>query len=276
MKKLVQLSILTVIVILFLHGQGWAQIDGDLAAYYQTYGSKTAKENLDANVEPLLNVFGYYTGSALYNTAEVHGMLGFDVGIKTAIVLVGDNLKSDWAGSQGVAGGPLGDYNAIPLPVLHVGFGLGSNVELIGRAFSYPIAETADGEATNISLVGVGIKYGIVQSLLLPRISVIAAYHRLIIPEEYDFEGVQTLSLDLMISKGIPFFATFYGGVGIDRSSMTVNLKPLLDESFDYSSSLFSGVVGIKFDFIPFVYLSADYNFGANRGVNLGAGINFR
>ena len=276
MKKFVQISIMAVMVVLLIQGPGWTQIKAGLADYYSANSAKTARENLDANVEPLLNLFGYYSGSALFNTAEVHGMLGFDVGVKTAIVLIGDNLKSDWQGTQGVTGGPLGDYNALPLPVLHAGVGLGSNLEIIGRAFSYPIAETADGKSTNISLVGIGFKYGIMQSLLLPRISVMAVYHRLIIPEEYDFEGVQTLSLDLMISKGIPFFATFYGGVGIDRASMTVDLQPLANEAFDYSTSLFRGVVGIKFDFIPFVYLSADYNFGANQGVNLGAGINFR
>jgi len=247
-----------------------------LSAYYVEYAGKTAEDNLGENVEPLLSLFGYYTGSGLFNTAETHSILGFDVGIKAAIAMVGDNLKTDWEGVGGVKGGPLGEYSTLPLPLIHAGIGLGSNIEIIGRAFSYPIAETAEGESENITLIGAGIKYGVVQNMLLPRVSVIASFHKLLIPDKFEFANVQTISLDLIVSKGIPFVATFYGGVGIDRASMTVDLKKPISESFDYTQSMFRGVVGVKFDFIPFVFINADYNFGVNQGVNVGLGLNLR
>lgn len=269
-------SILAVCSILFSQGLGFAQIKADLSDYYLTYDGKTPEENLEENVSPLLGLFGHYTGSNLFNTGKTHGMLGFDIGVKAMILFVGDNVKTSWpAGQGGVQGGPLGENTTIALPMLHAGIGLFPNLEVIGRVFSYNMAETAIGDGGNITLLGAGVKYGIMQTLLLPKVSIIAAYHKLVVPEDFDFRDVQTISLDLVISKGIPMLATFYGGVGLDRSSISVDVQQI-SSSFDFTESMFRGVVGVKVDFIPLVYLSADYNFGAHQGVNLGLGLSLR
>jgi hypothetical protein len=252
----------------------FSQIKADLEDYYQASGGKTAKENLDANVEPLLELFGFYTGGGMYNTAKTHSILGVDVGVKAIMMVISDDAKTDWAGAGGVKGGPLGDYKAVPLPVFQAGVGLGSSLELMGRFFSAPIAES-NGKKENITLLGVGLKYGVIQSMVLPRVSLIAAYHKLSVPVEYDFGDVSSISLDLVVSKGIPFLATFYGGIGIDKSNMTVKIKQI-SESFDYSASQFRGVVGVKFDFIPLAYANVDYNFGAHQGLTLGLGLSLR
>lgn len=274
MKFKVIFTNVLILSVFLLSNFTFSQIKADLEDYYQASGGKTAKENLDANVEPLLELFGFYTGGGLYNTAKTHGILGVDVGIKAVMMVISDDVKTDWAGAGGVKGGPLGDYKAVPLPVLQAGVGLGSNLELMGRFFSAPIAES-NGKKENITLLGVGLKYGVIQSMVLPRVSIIAGYHKLSVPAEYDFGDVSSLSLDLVVSKGIPLLATLYGGIGIDKSNMTVEIKQI-NKSFDYSSSQFRGVVGVKFDFIPLVYANVDYNFGAHQGITLGVGLSLR
>lgn len=273
--------VFTSIVLLFLFsGIATAQIDAGLADYYAGDTAELAQQNLDANVEPLRDLFGFYSGGGLYNTAKTHGTLGFDVGIRGIMMFVGDDMKSDWDGGAlgGEKGGPLGDYSVVPLPLLQASVGLGSGLDLIGRFFSYPIAENAAGDAENITLIGAGIKYGLVQNMLMPRISVIAAYHKLIVPADYDFGDIGTASVDLVISKGIPFLATIYGGFGIDHTTMNVEIEVdgTTIKPDPYTATNFRGVVGIKLDFIPFVFINADYNFGVHQGVSLGMGLSLR
>jgi hypothetical protein len=252
-----------------------AQVKISLKDYYQPTTGKTAKENLDSNIEPVLGLFGHYAGGGLFHTAETHSILGFDVGARAIVMFIGDNAKTEWKGQSGVEGGPLGDRTSVPLPVIHASVGLGSGLELMGRFFSAPIAETAQGKKSNLTLLGAGLKYGLVQNMLLPRVTLIAAYHKLVVPEEFEFGDVGTVSLDLVISKGIPMLMTFYGGVGVDRTSMSVNLEGISD-TFDYAQSKFRGVVGLKLDFIPFIYINADYNFGPYQGLNVGLGLSLR
>lgn len=268
-------AFLTILFILSITQVTLAQIKTGFSDYFVATAEKTARENLDANVTPLVKLFGSYMGGALFNTGKTHGLLGLDVGVKGVIVFIDDNLKSDWAGAAGVEGGPLGEFNTVSLPVLQAGVGLIGNLEVVGRYFSYPIAETAEGKKENISVVGGGLKYGIIQNFALPRVSVMASYHKLIVPEAYEFADVNTVSLDLIISKSVPMLATFYGAVGVDRSSMSLEI-PEIKEQLDYNESMFRGVVGVKFDFLPFVYISTDYNFGVNRGINVGLGLSIR
>lgn len=265
----------TIIFVVAIAQVSLAQIQTGFSDYYMEAAGKTARENLDENVTPLVKLFGTYMGGALFNTGKTHGLLGFDVGVKGIIVFIDDNLKTDWEGTAGVNGGPLAEFNTVSLPMLHAGIGLGSNLEIVGRFFSYPIAETAEGEKENISVIGGGIKYGLIQNFALPRVSVMASYHKLIVPEAYEFADVNTLSFDLIVSKSVPMLATVYGAIGLDRSTMALEI-PEINEELDYAESMFRGVIGVKFDFLPLVYISTDYNFGVNRGLNVGLGLNLR
>jgi hypothetical protein len=265
----------TILFILSIAQVSLAQIKTGFSDYYVSANGNTDRQNLDENVTPIVKLFGSYMGGALFNTGNTHGLLGFDVGVKGIILFIDDNLKTDWTGTSGVKGGPLGEFNTVPIPMLQAGIGLIGNLEVVGRFFSYPIAETPEGKAENISVIGGGIKYGVIQNFALPRVSVMASYHKLIVPEAYEFADVNTVSLDLIISKSVPMLATVYGAVGVDRSSMSLEI-PEIKEQLDYSESMFRGVVGVKFDFLPFVYISTDYNFGVNRGLNVGLGLSIR
>ena len=270
---------IALVMILGVSTIGLAQINMGLQEYYKAEYGKTAEQNLEDNVTPLLRVFGCYSGGGLFHTAKTHGILGLDVGLRVITIRVGDDLKTDWAGSTGEKGGPLGEYDYIPIPMLHASVGLPMNLEATARVFSYPIGETSEGESSNFTIVGVGLKYGAIQNMLFPRVMIMASYHQLIVPEEFDFANVSTVSLDLVVSKGIPMLATFYGGLGVDNSTMKVEFDipggGKYEDEFK-TGAMFRGVVGVKLDFIPFIYINADYNFGKNKGINLGLGLSFR
>ncbi len=239
---------------------------------------KQANENLKTAVDPMLDMFGFVTGGGLYNTADVHGVLGFDVGVKMTAMMVGTNQKPQLNGlSANLKNGPLGDESVIPVPVLHVGLGLTGNLELIGRYFSFPMGKegSADG---NITLIGVGAKYGLLQTFGLPKIAVLAAYHRLSVPAEFQFDKVNNFSAAIVASYSLPALATIYGGAGIDYSSFTIDFPDPFPDPDAFHKQNFRANVGVKINPIPLLplFVNVDYNFGAIKGISGGLGISLR
>ena len=238
---------------------------------------ENAISNLDAAVDPLLDLFGYYTGGGLYHTAKVHGLGGFDVGIKLVTMMITDDQKPDlpFPNSSEAYGGVFKNTDLMPLPLLQVSVGLPGNLEATGRFFTYPIGEGED--EGNITLVGLGVKYGLVQNILLPRVAVVAAYHYLNVPEEFDFGSVNSISAALVASKGFPFIDV-YGGIGVDVNKLEIDLElpGLGPVSKKYEKSNFRGNVGLKIKPFPFIFINADYNFGGVQGFNVGLGLSFR
>jgi len=242
-----------------------------------TDAEEQAIENLDTAVGPLLDLFGFYTGGGLYHSAKVHGLGGFDVGVRVLTMMITEDQKPDlpYPSTSSVNGGVFKNMDLIALPVLQVSVGLPGSLEATGRFFTYPIGEGED--EGNITLIGLGVKYGLIQNMLLPRVAVIATYHYLNVPEEFDFGSVNSISAALIASKGFPFI-DFYGGLGVDFNKLEVDLEipglgPIVKR---YEKTNFRGNLGIKIKPIPFVFIHADYNFGGIQGFNAGLGINFR
>lgn len=233
--------------------------------------------NLDAAVDPLLDLFGFYTGGGLYHTGKVHGLGGFDVGVKLITMMVSEDQKPDlpYPSDSSVNGGVFKNTELMPLPLLQVSVGLPGNLEATGRFFTYPMGEGED--EGNITLVGLGVKYGLLQTMFLPKVAVVAAYHYLNVPEEFDFGSVNSISAALVASKGFPFI-DIYGGLGVDFNKLEVDLEiPGLGQvSKKYEKSNFRGNLGIKIKPIPFIFINADYNFGGVQGFNVGLGLSFR
>lgn len=237
-----------------------------------------AMQNLDEVIAPLLDLFGFYTGGSLYHSAKIHGLGGFDVGVRVITMMISEDQKPDlpFPSSTEVNGGVFRGMELMPLPLLQVSIGLPGSLEATGRFFTYPIGE--DEKEGNITLIGLGVKYGLLQNMVLPRVAVVAAYHYLNVPEEFDFGSVNNISADLIISKGFPFI-DFYGGVGIDRSKLDVDLTlppPLGNVTKTFEKSNFRGNVGFKLKPFPLLFIHADYNFGSVKGFNAGLGISFR
>lgn len=238
---------------------------------------EAAQANLDDAVKPLLDLFGFYTGGGLYHTADIHGLGGFDVGVRVVTMMISKDQKPDlpFPKNESAYGGVFRDMELMPLPLLQVGVGLPGNVEATGRFFTYPIGE---GEKEgNVTLIGLGVKYGLLQNMLLPRVAIVAAYHYLSVPQEFDFGSVSSLSAALVVSKGFPFI-DIYGGIGVDNNKLEIDLTlpglgPITKK---YENSNFRGNLGLKIKPIPLVFINADYNFGGVQGFNVGLGLSFR
>jgi len=239
-----------------------------------------AIKNLDEAIDPLLDLFGFYTGGGLYHSAKVHGLGGFDVGIRIITMMISEDQKPDlpypqYEGFKPAQGGVFRNIELMPLPVLQVSVGLPGNVEATGRFFTYPIGE--DEKEGNITLIGLGVKYGLLQNMVLPKVSIVGAYHFLNVPEEFDFGSVSSLSAALVVSKGFPFI-DIYGGLGVDFNKLEVDLElpGLGPVTKKYEKSNFRGNLGFKFKPIPLLFIHADYNFGGVQGFNVGLGLSFR
>ena len=128
---------------------------------------------------------------------------------------------------------------------------------------------------TSNALIGLGAKYGILQNFALPKVAVVAAYHYLTLPDEFDFGSVNNISGALVVSKGFPFI-TVYGAVGVDYSTLAIDLPDPIEDPDPYSKTNFRGNVGLKLSPIPLVYINLDYNFGAVEGLTAGLGISIR
>lgn len=238
---------------------------------------ENAVANLDDAIEPLLDLFGFYTGGGLYNTADVHSLGGFDVGARVVTMMVSKDQKPDLPFPKNTAayGGVFKGMELMPLPLLQVSVGLPGNVEAMGRFFTYPLGE--DEKEGNVTLIGLGVKYGLLQNMLLPKVAITAAYHYLNVPKEFDFGSVSSLSAALIVSKGFPFFDV-YGGIGVDNNKLEIDLKlpglgPITKK---YEKSNFRGNLGIKIKPLPLLFVHADYNFGGVQGFNAGLGLSFR
>jgi len=235
-------------------------------------------ENLDTAVDPLLDFLGFYTGGGLYHTAKTHGLGGFDVGLRVVTMMVSDDQKPILPNADpnipGAYGGLFKDFNLYALPLLQVSIGLPGNLDAMARFFS---AEVGGGDAKGrYTLIGLGAKYGLIQNIALPRVSLIGMYHYLDTDANFDFGKVHSINAAAIISKGILFF-DIYGGLGFDYNTIEVNLElpglgPVVKK---YNKSNFRGDVGVKIKPIPLLFIHVDYSFGKVQGFNVGLGLNF-
>ncbi|NOZ60620.1 MAG: hypothetical protein GXO74_02965 [Calditrichaeota bacterium] len=250
------------------------------------YGSKPANEaqmetqsNLDEVIQPLLDLFGFYSGGGLYHTADIHGTGGFDVGLRVITMMVKNDQKPPlpFPNDENLNGGVFRDMTLMPLPVLQASLGLPGNIEATGRFFTYPMG---DGDKKgNITLIGIGVKYGLLQNMLLPRVAIVGAYHYLTVPADFDFGNVSSISGAVVASKSFLGILEAYGSVGIDYNKFEVDMNlpdPIGKVTKNYTNQNVRYIVGLKISPFPLLYIHADYDFGKVQGFNVGAGVSFR
>jgi hypothetical protein len=234
--------------------------------------------NLDEAIEPLLDFFGFYTGGGLYHSANTHGLGGFDVGLRVITMMISEDQKPDlpFPRTDAAYGGVFKDMELMAMPLLQVSVGLPGSLEATGRFFTYPIGEGED--EGNITLIGLGVKYGLLQNILLPRVAVVATYHYLNVPEEFDFGSANNISAALVVSKGFAI-VDVYGGLGYDYTTLAIDLDfpdPIGPVKKEFNKGNFRGNLGLKIKPFPLLFIHADYNFGGVQGFNVGLGLNFR
>lgn len=231
---------------------------------------------LDEAVEPILKFFGALGGSGFVNTAKLHAFGGFDIGLRVVGAVVPDEfsglLLPSRTGEQ--IGGPFAEENVLALPFLTASLGLFGNLEVLARYFTFPLGdEPTDGTVT---LVGGGVKYGLLQTGMIPKLTVIGAYQALIVPDEFDFGTVKIASLKAFASKDF-LILTVYGGGGLDKTFLTLDIQDLPpDFDRDYDATHTHWTLGATATVFPFVRVNGEFSFGEFDSFTIGASVSIR
>lgn len=232
-------------------------------------------DQLNDPVEQILQFFGAISGAGFVTTANLHSFGGLDIGVRIVGAIVPDAfdavLPISGLPTSNQVPGPFQGENVLGFPFLTASLGLFSNVEVMGRVFSYPLGN--DPTRGNVTLVGGGIKYGLLQAPMLPKIVLIGAYQALLVPDEFDFGTVRVASAKAFASQDLAIL-TVYGGAGVDKTFLTVRLPGVPDNSFDATNT--HGTVGLTATVFPFVRVNGEYNFGTFDSFTIGASLSIR
>ncbi|HEX9614922.1 MAG TPA: DUF6588 family protein [Bacteroidota bacterium] len=220
-----------------------------------------AKVNAEKYVSPLVNGWGAALNSGFYHTADVHGILGFDVHIKFTGSLLQDADKKyqfttpDFPGYVRDGTGPNGypgevEANTVagenktipvvtnggttlmtipagfnlpttPLLIPQVSIGLPFGFEVTGRFF--PTAKV--GDLGKINMLGFGLRHDVDQ--YIPMLPLDVAVHFMTQSISYeDNQGTKLFeasgtAFGIEASKHLILF-TVYAGFQIESSSMTI------------------------------------------------------
>ncbi|MBC7185474.1 MAG: hypothetical protein H5U38_00415 [Calditrichaeota bacterium] len=216
------------------------------------------------DIDQVLKLFSSFSAGGTFHTADLHSILGLDVGVRGVAVFVPDKYKQ-------LRGGPFEDVSFAGLPFVHASVGLPFRLEAMGRFFHFPLGE--EPTRGGVTLAGVGLKFGLLQGPILPKVALMATYHAFFVPEEYSFGTVSTMSAKAVVSKGVPF-VTFYSGIGVDRTSLDLDYNGITGS---YSSTNVHGNVGLTIKPLPLLYANIDYMFAEEfSGFNVGVGVTIR
>lgn len=218
-----------------------------------------------------LRFFGSTMGAGLYHTADIHGPLGFCVGVNGAIVAVPDEFQVL----------PVINDDKITLGYLHADLGLGGNLEVTGRILFFALAGDLDSVPSpgasddNGRLFSLGVRYGLIQLPAMPKLALQANGHFVTLPSEFNFGDVRGASVKLIASHSFAIFGV-YAGAGIDfsRAKIDDNFPTLGGESFNENGFLYN--IGVEANVLPLVTVNAGLNFGEYNSYDLGVDIGIR
>jgi len=243
-------------------------------AQYFKFDNYNSASQVEEGVTAALKMFGTVVGGGLYHTADLHSVAGVDVGLRGVVANVPEEFKDLPV---------FADEDYVGLAFLHGSVGLPGNFELLGRFFYFPLGAEADGSINRadsrggVTLIGGGLKYGLLSGLGLPSITLIGAYHALMVPSEFDFGTVGTATLKAVASYSIPLFTVYVGG-GFDHSRLSLDddlpFSDLAGESFN--ETIPTGTLGVQVRPFPLVYVNGSYTVSEFKAFDLGVGISFR
>lgn len=242
-------------------------------AQYFKFDNAANDQQIEDEVEGILKYFGSLVGGGMFHTADLHDIGGLDFGLSGTLSTVPDKFE----------GLPVfSEENLVGLAFFNASFGLPGNFELIGRFFYLPVGSSTDQDAIpvrsldsrgGVTLIGGGLKYGLLQMPGVPKIMVMGMYHTLMVPDEFDFGNVTTISFKGVISHSLPFI-TLFVGAGIDITRLELNDAFLDGDSF--TETLPHATVGAKIQVLPLVHVNAAYNFSEFASFAFGAGLSIR
>lgn len=263
-------------------------------------------------VRPLVTAFGTNLNSGLFNTADVLSPsiirpVRVGVGVQTMLAFVPDSDKTfDFEWDHGIDGidpvtgetatvfGDKGysdediefvrfpdglDVGSVPLIVPHLRVGLPKGNELMIRG----MPPMSMGDYGDLSFWGVGLKHSIDQYIpLFPvDLALQAAYQSFKVGELVD---ISSLALNAQVSRRL-LMLTAYGGLGWESTTLEADYVHHFegpdgeieqDISFDISGdNELRMTAGIRWAFLPFLHVSADYTISNYQVVSLGLGGQF-
>lgn len=241
--------------------------------YQAVVQKRIQQDDFDKQIESIVKLFSSLVGSGFVSTASLHNVGGLDVGLRAVITAIPDEFKDIVPDNVPNVKDPLSGTDTVPFPFLHASLGLPGNLEVTGKFFTVSVADKPN---SNVTLLGGALKYGLLRgNAALPAITLLGGYQTVIVPDDYAFGNVSTFSLKGFISKSF-VIATLYGGGGIDRTRLKLEIPGFPDLNKEYEVTYPSFTVGAAITPFPLLRVNADYNHGELKNISVGAAISIR
>lgn len=230
-------------LIVFYRLSGAASVFKDFDEHVRTYSDKY--------LGALAKDTGAVLGGGMFHTASTCRFPGFDLSMR----VVASGISDD---NRFLKDADI-DTGLMAFPWFQLDAGLLSDLDLIGRMFSYQ----------SIKLWGVGIKYQFLSGLTWPALSLLGSINSL----DYDLLEVRTYSINLILSSDFTSL-TLYGGGGFDSTVLKSKVEGFQD--LESRSCGWRMIAGLKKRFFMLFYLNGALTLSNNNlGGEIGTGISF-
>ena len=253
-------------------------------------------DNVENYMQPFATGLGTAINTGLYHTAKIHGIPGFDIGVRAIFIPIPDkaltyrapilldtstdsvNASTVFGSTNAVDAYPGGlDIGGVPCAVLHLSFGLPMGTEVNLRYL--PSFETND-DIPKIELLGFGLSHSLNQYFplpipLLPQLSVGYMYQTFKVE---DLIESTHQAFNIRLSKSVPML-TVHVGAQFESSDMDISYKDFLSgedvtlELTGENEIRYTG--GFRFTLFPFIGINADYSVGEYSAINVGLNFSF-
>jgi len=285
--------VIVILITLLSATTSFGQVDSSTQSLLQQHIEKIVGDNVENYMQPFATALGTAINTGLYHTAKIHGIPGFDIGVRAIFIPIPGDAETYHAkltgkdsvevstvfgpdSAQGLFPPGL-DIGTIPFGVLHISLGLPMGTELNLRYL--PSIEIKD-DIPKFELLGFGVSHSIDQYFplpipLLPQLSAGFMYQTFKVEDL--IESTHT-AFNLRLSKSVPML-TVHVGAQFETSNMDITYK-VLGEGDDFTLELegendirFTG--GFRFTIFPLLGINADYSVGEYSAINIGLNFSF-
>jgi len=284
--------IIVILISLLFTTASFGQVDS--TSLLQMHIEKIVGDHVENYMQPFATAFGTAINSGLYHTAKIHGLPGFDFGIRAMFVPIPEDAETYFAKlsatdsievstvfgpKESESRFPPGlDIGGLPFAVFHFSVGLPMGTELNLRYL--PSFETND-DIPKIELLGFGLSHSIDQYFplpipLLPQLSAGFMYQTFKVEDL--IESTHT-AFSLRLSKSVPLL-TVYLGAQFESSKMDLTFQaegigdPITKELEGENDIRYTG--GFRFTIFPLLGINADYSLvGEYSAINIGLNFSF-
>ncbi|MCH8288539.1 MAG: hypothetical protein IID12_05465 [Candidatus Marinimicrobia bacterium] len=255
---------------------------------FEAFIESLAKENVPGYVQPFATALGTAINSGIYHTAKIHGLPGFDIGIRAMIISIpddglsytavvgGDSIKNSptvFGGASSNAFLPHGlDKGTVFFAVPQVSIGLLMGTEL---NFRYLPAIELSEDIGKLELIGFGLSHSLDQYFpapipLLPQLSAGFMFQSFKVG---DILESSHKAFNLRLSKSVPML-TVYLGAQFESTDMDITYQldgigADIKVNVEGENQLrFTG--GLRWTLFPFLGINGDYSLGEYSAINVG------